>query len=56
MDEVKKTYIDSTYKPFDPVSNSGFKYEITESIDIADNTTWYIDDISIPHTWYTIDD
>ena len=31
-----------------------FKYEITESIDIADNTICYIDDISIPHTWYTI--
>lgn len=35
---------------------SDSKYEITESIDIADNTMCYIDDISIPHTWYTIED
>ena len=49
-------YIDSIYKPVDSVSNSDFTYEIKESIDIADNTICYIDDISIPHTWYTIED
>ena len=55
MDKVKHVCIDSIYKSFDSVSNSDLKYEITESIDIADNTTCYIDGISIPHTWYTID-
>ena len=55
MDKVK-IYIGSGYKPFDPVPNSDFKYEINESIGIADNTICYIDDISILHTWYTIDD
>ena len=44
------------YKPFDSVSKSDFKQEINESIEIADNTACYIDDISIPHTWYTIGD
>ena len=32
-----------------------FKYATNEKIDIADNTICYIDDISIPHTWYTIE-
>ena len=55
MDKVKNIYIDSTYKSFDSISNSDFKYEINESIEIADNTICYIDDISIPRTWYTIE-
>ena len=56
MDRVKNIYIESRYKPFDSVSNSGFKHEINESIDIAENTICYIDEMSIPHTWYTIED
>ena len=30
--------------------------ELKESLDLPDNTICYIDDISIPHTWYTIED
>ena len=56
MCKIKKIHIGSRHKSSDPVCNSGFKYEINESIGIADNTTCYIDDISIPHTWYTIGD
>ena len=56
MDNVKKIYIDSRYKSFDSVSIRAFKHEIKESIDIADNTIYYIDDISIPRTWYAIED
>ena len=54
MDKIKKVYIDSRYKAKEYVSNSGFKYEIKEHLALPDNTIWYIDDISIPHTWYTI--
>ena len=56
MGKVNKMYIDSIYKSFDPASNSDFKYEINESVGIADNTICNIDDTSIPHTWYTIED
>ena len=31
------------------------KFELTEALDLADNTVCYVDDISIPHTWRTIE-
>ena len=48
-------YIDSRYKTNDSVSDTDFKFEIREALDLGDNTVSYIDDISIPHTWYTIE-
>ena len=56
MDEIKKMYIDSRYKSNDSVSNSDFKFELKEALDLPDNTVCYVDDISIPHTWYTIEE
>ena len=32
-----------------------FKFELKEALDLPDNTVCYIDDISIPHTWRTIE-
>ena len=32
------------------------KFEIKEALDLRDNTACYIDDISIPHTWYTVEE
>ena len=55
MDRIKKVYIDSIYKTNDSVSNSDFKFEIKEALDLPKHTVCYIDDISIPHSWYTID-
>ena len=51
---LKEIYIDSRYKTYDSVSNSNCKFEIREGIDLPDNRICYIDDVSIPHTWYTI--
>ena len=56
MDNNKKVYVDSRYKTSDSVSNSDFKFEINEALDLPDNTYCYIDDICIPHTWYTVED
>ena len=56
MDNNKKVYVASRYKASDSVSNSDFKFEINEALDLPDNTYCYIDDICIPHTWYTIED
>ena len=56
MDKIKKVYIDSRYKTNDRVSNSDFKFESKEALDLLDNTVCYIDDICIPHTWYTVED
>ena len=33
-----------------------FKFELEESLDLCENTVCYIDDVSSPHTWYTIGD
>ena len=56
MDKIKKVYVDSRYKTNDSASNSDFKFEINEALDLPDNTVCYIDDICIPHTWYTIEE
>ena len=55
MNKIKKVYVDSRYKTSDSIDNSDFKFEIKEGLDLSDNTVCYIDDISIPHTWYTIE-
>ena len=48
-------YVDSRYKTNDSASTSDFQFEIKEALDLPDNTACYTDDISIPHTWYTIE-
>ena len=55
MDKVKKVYVDSRFRTNDSDSNSDFKFELNEALDLPDNTVCYVDDISIPHTWRTIE-
>ena len=55
MDKITKVYIDSRYKTIDSYSDSDFKFELKEALDLPDNTVCYVDDISIPHSWYTIE-
>ena len=55
MDKVKKVYVDSRFRTNDSVSNSDFKFELKEALDLQDNTWAYVDDICIPHTWRTIE-
>ena len=56
MDKIKKVYVDSRHKTNDSVNNSDFKFELEEALDLHDNTVWYTDDISIPHTQFTIEE
>ena len=55
MDKTIKVYIDSRFKTSDSMSNSDFKYELKEQIELPDNTVCYVDDISILHSWYTVE-
>ena len=55
MDKIKKAYVDSRFRTRDSNSDSDFKFELKEALDLPDNTVCYIDDISIPHTWRTIE-
>ena len=54
MYKIKKVYIDSRYKTSYSISNSDFKFDITEALGRLENTVCYID-VSIPHSWYTIE-
>ena len=53
---IKNVYIDSRFKTKDSRSNSEFKFELKQTIQLPDNCVCYIDDIIIPHTWYTVED
>ena len=55
MERIKKVYVDSRYKASNSISNSDFKFELKETLDLPDNTVCYIDDISIPHSWWSIE-
>ena len=56
MDKIKKVYIDSRCKTNGSASSSGFKFELKEQVEAPDNTVCYIDDISIPHSWYSVEE
>jgi hypothetical protein len=53
---VKKIYVDSRFKTKDSVSDSNFKFEISQSLTLPKNSTCYIDDITIPHSWYNVNE
>ena len=53
---IKKIYIDTKYKAHDSVSNSNFKIDLPQTVSFPENTVFYIDDVSIPHSWYTVEE
>ena len=53
---IKKLYIDTKYKSRESVSNSNFKIDLPQTLMFPDNSVFYVDDISIPHSWYTIEE
>ena len=52
---VKKIYVDSRMKTKDSKSDSDFRFELSQSLTMPKNATCYIDDITIPHSWYNVD-
>jgi hypothetical protein len=52
---VKKIYIDSQYKTDSSLSSSQFTIEFPYSLTMPHNAIFTIDEISIPHAWYTIE-
>lgn len=53
---IKKVYIDSRFKTKDSKSNSEFKYELVESVQLPDKCCCFVDDVIIPVSWYNIDE
>jgi len=54
--KFKKVYIDSKFKNANSNSSSDFTIDLPETMYFDDNSSvFYIDDICIPHAWYTIE-
>ena len=53
---IKKIYCDSKFRRFDSKSTSDFKIDLPQTIKLPDNCVCYIDDVSIPRTWYTVEE
>ena len=51
MDNIK-AYADSRFRARDSNSDSDFQFE---PLDLPDSTVCYVDDMSIPHTWRTVE-
>ena len=49
-------YIDSRFSTKDSKSNSDFKYELVESIQLPDTCVCFVDDVIILVPWYNIDE
>ena len=56
MLKIKKIYVDSKYKTTDSISTSEFSIQLPETIYMPDNSVFYISDVCIPHSWYTIEE
>ena len=53
---VKKIYVDSKYKTADSKSDANFKFQLPQTCHMPDDTKFFISDVAIPHTWYTVND
>ena len=53
---VKKIYIDTRFKNKISNSNSDFKFQLSQTVQLPDNAICFVDDIIIPHSWYNIED
>lgn len=51
----KKIYIDSKFRTKDSKSTSDFKFELNETMLLPPNSIAYIDNITVPHSWYTVE-
>jgi len=55
--KFKKVYIDTKFMTPDSNSTSDFKIELPETIYFDNNSSvFYIDDICLPHSWYTVEE
>ena len=52
---IKKIYVDSRYKSGDSASDSNFYIDLPINLLMPDNTGFYIDDVAIPVSWYTLE-
>ena len=51
----KKIYVDSQYKLPESLTSSSFKIELPFSVTMPHNAIFTVDEICIPHAWYSIE-
>ena len=52
---VKKIYIDTRFKTKNSNSNSDFKFQLSQTVQLPDNCVCFFDDIIVPHSWWSIE-
>ena len=52
---IKKLYIDTRHTTADSKSTSDFKVSLRNNITLPSNTAFYITDITVPVSWYTVE-
>ena len=50
-----KIYVDSQYKLSESLTSSSFKIELPFSVTMPHNAIFTVDEICIPHAWYSIE-
>ena len=52
---IKKIYIDSRHATMDTNNSSNFKIELPNTYKMPSDTVFFITDVCIPHSWYTVE-
>jgi len=52
---IKKIYIDSSNRTKDSIDASNFKIQLPYTIELPDNTVFFITDVCIPHVYQLIE-
>ena len=53
---LKKIYVDSRDRTPDSKSASNFKIELPYTVQMPENTVFFVTDVCIPHVWNTIEE
>jgi len=53
---LKKIYIDSRDRTVDSKSASNFKIELPNTVQMPENTVFFVTDVCVPHVWKTIEE
>ena len=53
---LKKIYIDSRDRTVDSKSASNFKIELPNTVQMPENTVFFVTDVCVPHVWKTVEE
>ena len=48
--------MDTKYRTSDSISSTDFSIQLNETMYMPDNAVFYISDVCIPHSWYTVEE